>query len=98
MYKLYFLSYTSIIANLFSNSFSVKKTIFSLVALVITLIIVEPTNAVNPLEMYVGAPEGVAIYRSKDGVEKVFPNVIYSDFNDNKVIWGMKGYILSGAN
>ena len=52
---------------------------------------VEPTNAVNPLEMYVGAPEGVAIYRSKAGVEKVFPNVIYSDFNDNKVIWGMKG-------
>ena len=74
------MSHISIIANSFSNSFSVKKTIFSLVALVITLIMVEPTNAVNPLEMYVGAPEGVAIYRSKDGVDKVFPNVIYLDY------------------
>ena len=45
---------------------------------------------VNPLEVYVGAEEGFAIYRSKGGVEKVFLNMIYTDIDIAlQYIWGM---------
>ena len=65
--------------------------IFLLIALFIPVITVKSIAAVlvNPLEMYVGAEEGVAIYQSYGEVEKAFLNVIFLADGFISLMWGM---------